>query len=142
VEESLTSISVVSISQIAAVLVASTAVEVASDAEAAVDTQTVVHTVGVVAADTQVTTGRATSHARLQRPRRIRQRRSLNMTQMLQMRRLVLRLLEVTAVEKLVLDSGPDVSIDLYPQRLANVRCWGDLWRRLRRVAGLDRSMQ
>lgn len=35
-------------------------------------------------------------------------------------------------VEKRVLSLGPDVSIDLHPQHLANVMCWGNLWRRLK----------
>jgi hypothetical protein len=53
---------------------------------------------------------------------------------MIQMRRLVLRLLEVNVVEERVISLGPDANIDWDPQHLAIARWWGDLWRRLKRA--------
>lgn len=58
---------------------------------------------------------------------------------MFQMRRLVLRLLEVNVVEERVLGLGPDANSDWDPQHLAIARWWGDLWRRLKRAVGPGR---
>jgi hypothetical protein len=112
VEESLIFICAVSIWLITEVLVDSTVVEVVLDVVIAVGTRIVVHTAVVAAADTHIISALMTSPVRLRLLRRVRQLRLLNMTLMPRMRRLVLRWLGVTVVEKRVLVSGPDVSSD------------------------------